>query len=217
MIKILSQTNMIKQQLRTGNVFDKKILELYQSVARDEYTPSQYRKFAYSDMQIPLAHHQSMLTPLEEGSILQALQLQGHETVLEIGTGTGFFSNMLSHCAKRVISVDFFDEFTTKAKKTCRSHGRTNIEFITGDAHNGWVNLAPYDVIVMTGAIPYLTEALKLQVCLGGKLFAIIGNHPVMRGTLYRVDSQNHWTQDLIFETNTPLLIENRHEQRFVF
>ncbi len=217
MNKILSQTNMIKQQLRTGNVFDKKILDLYQSVPRDEYVPFAYREFAYSDMQIPLAQQQSMLTPLEEAAILQALQLQGHETVLEIGTGTGFFSSLLSHCAKRVISVDYFEEFTLQAKKTCLAHGRTNIEFITGNGHNGWVNLAPYDVIIFTGAIQHLTESLKLQLCLGGKLFAIVGSHPVMAGNLYRVDHKNHWTQDLIFATDTPLLIENSHHQRFVF
>lgn len=116
MNKILSQTNMIKQQLRTGNIFDKKILDLYQSLPRDEYTPLSYRKFAYSDMQIPIAQQQSMLTPLEEAAILQALQLQGHETILEIGTGTGFFSSLLSNFAKRVISVDCFEEFTLQAK-----------------------------------------------------------------------------------------------------
>ena len=110
MNKILSQTNMIKQQLRTGNIFDKKILDLYQSLPRDEYTPLSYRKFAYSDMQIPIAQQQSMLTPLEEAAILQALQLQGHETILEIGTGTGFFSSLLSNFAKRVISVDCFEK-----------------------------------------------------------------------------------------------------------
>ena len=217
MNKILSQTNMIKQQLRTGSVFDKKILDLYQSVARDEYTPAQYRKFAYSDMQIPLNLQQQMLTPLEEASILQALQLQGHETVLEIGTGTGFFTNMLSHCAKNVITVDYFEEFTKQAKKNCLAHGRTNIEFITGDGHNGWVHRAPYDAIVITGGIPCLNETLKLQVCLGGKLFAIVGNHPIMTGTLYQVDHQNQWTQTILFETDTPLLIENRHKQQFVF
>ena len=217
MNKILSQTNMIKQQLRTGNIFDKKILDLYQSLPRDEYTPLSYRKFAYSDMQIPIAQQQSMLTPLEEAAILQALQLQGHETIVEIGTGTGFFSSLLSNFAKRVISVDCFEEFTLQAKKTCLAHGRTNIEFITGDGHNGWVNLAPYDVIILTGGIPNLTEVLKLQLCLGGKLFAIVGNRPAMAGNLYRVDHENRWTQDLIFETDTPMLIENSHQQRFVF
>ncbi len=85
-----AQTNMIKQQLRTGDVLDEKIINLYDLLPRHEFVPHAFQHFAYSDMQIPLAHNQRMLTPLEEGKILQALALQGNETVLEIGTGTGF-------------------------------------------------------------------------------------------------------------------------------
>lgn len=217
MSKILSQTNMIKQQLRTGNVFDNRILDLIQNIDRDTFVPFDYRNFAYSDMQIPLAHQQRMLTPLEEGLILQALKLQGHETVLEIGTGTGYFSTLLSRCAKRVISIDYFDAFTQQAKKNAAAHGCSNIEFITGNGHNGWVNLAPYDAIVMTGGIPQLTDALKLQVCLGGKIFAIVGNRPVMAGNLYRVDHLNHWTNEVVFETDTPMLIDTSYQPSFVF
>ena len=217
MSKILSQTNMIKQQLRTGNVFDSKILDLVQNIDRDTFVPFDYRNFAYSDMQIPLANQQRMLTPLEEGLILQALQLQGHETVLEIGTGTGYFSTLLSRCAKRVISVDYFENFTQQAKENAAAHGCNNIEFITGNGHNGWVNLAPYDAIVLTGGIPQLTEALKLQVCLGGKIFALVGSRPVMLGNLYRVDHLNHWTNDVVFETDTPMLIDSSYQPSFVF
>lgn len=217
MNKILAQTNMIKQQLRTGSVIDDHVLDLYQNIARSDFIPTAYRAFAYSDMQIPLAYEQRMLTPLEEALILQSLKLQGHETVLEIGTGSGFFTNLLSHLAKQVISVDCFAEFTNQAKKLCLSHGRKNIEFVTSDGHNGWVDQAPYDVIVMTGAIPRLTEVLKLQLSLGGKLFAITGNHPVMTGHLYQVDHQKKWTQALIFETDTPLLIDKNRHQPFVF
>lgn len=217
MSKILSQTNMIKQQLRTGNVFDSKILELVQTIDRDAFVPFEYRNFAYSDMQIPLAHQQRMLTPLEEGLILQALQLRGDETVLEIGTGSGYFSALLSRCAKRVISVDYFEAFTQQAKKNAVAHGCDNIEFITGDGHSGWVNLAPYDAIILTGGIPQLTEALKLQVCLGGKIFAMVGDHPVMTGNLYRVDHRNHWTYDRVFETDIPLLLDTSYHPSFVF
>ena len=105
MNKILSQTNMIKQQLRTGNIFDKKILDLYQSLPRDEYTPLSYRKFAYSDMQIPIAQQQSMLTPLEEAAILQALQLQGHETILT-KLIQGFIISYLNHREFIIFLID---------------------------------------------------------------------------------------------------------------
>ena len=76
--------------------------------------PKQIAHFAYSDMQIPLTHGQRMLTPLEEGKILQALNLKGNETVLEVGTGTGFFTALLSKLCKKVISVDYYSDFTAK-------------------------------------------------------------------------------------------------------
>lgn len=208
---------MIKQQLRTGNIVDHRILELYQNNDRADFTPKTYSDFAFSDMQIPLTQGQRMLTPLEEALILQALQLQGHETVLEIGTGTGFFTHLLSQLAKYVITVDYYSEFTQQAQKVCQRHGRSNIEFVTGNAFNGWVNQAPYDVVVFTGAIPHMTETLKLQVNLGGKMFALVGQHPVMAGCLYQVDHHKHWTQELIFETDIPMLIQTNSKPVFVF
>ena len=217
MNKISPQVNLIKQQLRTNNIVDSKILELYQNNDRADFAPKKYRDFAFSDMQIPITHDQRMLTPLEEALILQALNLQGHETVLEIGTGTGFFTHLLSHFAKRVVSVEYHAEFTQQAKKNCDKHRRTNIEFITGNACNGWVAQAPYDVVVFTGAIPQLSNTLKLQVNLGGRLFAIVGQHPVMAGCLYQVDHQNHWKQELVFETDIPMLIQNNPPHSFVF
>lgn len=217
MNKTLPQVNMIKQQLRTGDVVDKKILDLYENTDRSAFVPFEYRAFAYSDLQIPLDHHQCMLTPLEEALILQALQLQGHETVLEIGTGTGFFTALLSQTVQHVISVDYFPEFTNRAKKTCLAQGRTNIEFVTGDGCKGWVAQAPYDVIVFTGAVHELGETLKLQASLGGKIFAIMDHGSVMSGNLYQVDHRNHWTRHLVFETNVPILIDRSHHQPFVF
>lgn len=213
----LSKINMIKQQLRTGDVIDDRILNLYQTVQREDFVPAEYRAFAYSDMQIPLKHQQCMLTPLEEALILQTLNLQGHETVLEIGTGTGFLTALLSKVAKQVISVDYFAEFTDRAKKSCHTHGCSNVELITGDGCQGWVDKAPYDAIVITGAMKALTETLKLQVLLGGQLFAIIGRDPVMEGNIYRVDHSGQWTQQLVFETNTPVLIDKQCHQHFVF
>jgi protein-L-isoaspartate(D-aspartate) O-methyltransferase len=217
MNKQAAKNNMIKQQLRTNTVLDTSILELYESVDREAFLPPEYRAFAYSDMQIPLNHQQQMLTPLEEALILQALQLQGHERVLEIGSGTGFFSALLSKRADQIISIDFFEEFTTRAQKNCTAQGCTNIEFINGNGCQGWAERAPYDIVVITGGIETLTEIHKLQLQLGGKLFAIVGKLPVQSGNLYQVDATGKWSQQLVFETNTPLLFDKQRHQQFVF
>ena len=180
-----ARTNMVKQQLRTGDVLEEKILSLYDLIPRHEFVPEQYSHFAYSDMQIPLEHRQRMLTPLEEGSILQALELTGKETVLEVGTGSGFFTALLSKLCKQVISVDYYANFTNDAAQKLHAHKCDNVELITGDASRGWLEKAPYDIVVFTGAVEKLTEGHMLQILPGGKLFAIEGKLPVMQGRLY--------------------------------
>ncbi|QMT59569.1 MULTISPECIES: protein-L-isoaspartate O-methyltransferase family protein [unclassified Legionella] len=212
-----ARINMVKQQLRTGDVLNEFILNLYDIVLRHEFVPEQFIDFAYSDMQIPLNHNQCMLTPLEEGKILQALDLQGHETVLEVGTGSGFFTALLSKLCKKVISVDYFADFTSHAARVLKKHHCNNVELITGDASQGWLENAPYDVVVFTGAKEQINETQKLQILPGGKLFVIEGTSPAMQGRLYELDHSEHWHETLIFETNIPLLIDKSMHKQFVF
>lgn len=208
---------MIKQQLRTGDVLDERILELYTRIPRDEFVPAYVRDFAYSDSQLPLAHDQRMMTPLEEGRILQALNLQGHETVLEVGTGSGFLTALLSRLCHKVISVDYFADFTKAAKTRLAQFQCDNVELITGDACRGWLDKAPYDVVLMTGAIDAIGETQRLQVLPGGKLCAIVGQEPVMQCVMLSLDHDNNWTETLLFETCVPALINKLKPKEFVF
>ena len=213
----IARMNMVKQQLRTGDVLDKTILELFSSIPREEFVPNEYRHFAYTDMQIQLHHQQRMLTPLEEAKILQSLDLKGHEIVLEVGTGTGFLTALLSRLAKKVISIDYFSDFTTSAHKKLAEHHCSNVELHTGDASRGWMDNAPYDAIVFTGAVEELTETHRLQLLPGGKMFAILGKEPIMQGELFELDHDGGWTNELLFETSIPPLIDKLKTQEFVF
>lgn len=208
---------MIKQQLRTGSVLDETILDLYVNIPRHEFVPEIHQDFAYADLQIPLAHNQVMLTPLEEATILQELKLSGNEVVLEVGTGSGFFTALLSKLARSVISVDYFEDFTHNAKSKLAQFNCENVELITADANNGYVEQAPYDVIVYTGAINRLSDLQKLQLLPGGKLFAILGEHPVMQGKLYTLDHHENWSEKLLFSTDIPVLINKFSKESFVF
>ena len=212
-----ARVNMIKQQLRTGDVLKESILDLYDLIPRHEFVPELYSQFAYSDMQIPLAHGQRMLTPLEEGTILQALDLKGNETLLEIGTGSGFLTAMLSKLCKKVISIDYFAEFTQNASRKLKAYDCNNVELITGDACRGWLENAPYDVIVMTGSIEKLSETHRLQILPGGKLFAIEGTQPVMQACLHQLDHNEVWTNSMIFETDIPPLVDKLKPKEFIF
>lgn len=212
-----ARINMVKQQLRTGSVLDERILSLFEEFPRHEFVPKEMQRFAYSDLQIPLLHNQRMMTPLEEGIILQSLQLQGNETILEVGTGTGYLTALLSRLCKKVVSVDYFAEFTTKAASQLATHNCQNVELLTGDAARGWLEQAPYDVIVMTGGIEMLSDTLRLQVFPGGKMIVIVGKEPVLHCKLFKVDHDNQWSEELLFETNIPPLIDRLKPKEFVF
>jgi protein-L-isoaspartate(D-aspartate) O-methyltransferase len=213
----IAQHNMITQQLRTGDVLDKTILELFTSIPREDFVPEEFKDFAYSDMQINLPFHQRMLTPLEEGKLLQNLRLTGKETVLEIGTGTGFLTALLSKLSHKVISVEYYQDFTKKAEKLLKQHHCDNVELITGDGSRGWMERAPFDVVIITSALPRLSEYHKLQVLPGGKLLAILGKDPVMQAQLHTLSHQGDWSSSLLFETNVPTLIDKLRPKEFVF
>jgi protein-L-isoaspartate(D-aspartate) O-methyltransferase len=208
---------MVKQQLRTGDVLNEEILALFEELPRHEFVPKNMSPFAYSDMQIPLAQGQRMLTPLEEGSILQACQLQGHETVLEIGTGTGFLTALLSRLSRKVISVEYFEAFSETASQHLKKYHCDNVELVTADGSQGLLDGAPYDCIIITGAIEAITETLLLQVVPGGKLFAIVGQDPIMKAMLYSLDHNNQWTKKMLFETCIPPLINAVKQSEFTF
>lgn len=209
--------NMIKQQLRTGDVLDEKILSLYEEIPRSQFVPKAMQPFAYSDMQIPLNHQQRMLSPLEEGRILQKLALTGQERVLEVGTGTGFLTALLSRLAKTVVSVDYYPDFTLSARLKLEQYECNNVELITADAHQGWLEQAPYDIVVMTGAVEVITDSHLLQILPGGKLLAFVGKEPVIHCMLLTLDHQGNWTEQVLFETNTPPLINKLKPKEFVF
>jgi protein-L-isoaspartate(D-aspartate) O-methyltransferase len=212
-----ARTNMVKQQLRTGDVLEERILNLYDLIPRHEFVPEQYSQFAYSDLQIALEQGQRMLTPLEEASTLQALTLNGTEIVLEVGTGSGFFTALLSKLCKQVLSIDWYAQFTENAAQKLNAHQCTNVELITGDASRGWLEKAPYDVIVYTGSLEKLTESHFLQVLPGGKLFAIEGRSPIMQARLYQLDHQGNWSNSIVFETDIPALIDKLKPKEFIF
>lgn len=209
--------NMVKQQLRTGDVLSDNILALYETLPRHDFVPQNAIDFAYSDLQIPLPHEQRMMTPLEEGRLLQALSLSGGEKVLEIGTGSGFLTALLSRLSKQVISLEYYEDLSRAAGLNLARHQCNNVELIHGDGCNGWLAAAPFDIIVMTSAVTFVPESLKLQVAAGGKLFAILGKAPAMRAMLYSVDHNDQWTETLLFNTNLPNLITPVQPNSFTF
>lgn len=212
-----ARINMITQQLRTGDVLSENILSLYDELPRDAFVPESFHNYAYSDLQIPLPHNECMMTPLEEATILQALKLEGHENILEIGTGSGFFTALLSRRCQHVTSVDYYADFTENARKKLKQYRCTNTTLHTGNAYHGWLDKAPFDVVIYTGALHAIEDMHRLQVLPGGKLFAIVGDKPCMQGQLHQLDHDETWHANLLFDTMLPPLINTASLKAFTF
>ena len=207
--------NMIEQQIRPWEVLDQRVLDLLNELPRENFVPQRYRKLAYADTTIPLGDEQVMMPPRVEARILQGLNIQADETVLEVGTGSGYVTALLASLAEHVYSVDINAEMTRTAGEKLADHGIINVTLETGDAARGWDAHAPYDVIVITGSLPLLPNNFKQALNIGGRLLAIVGDAPAMDVVLITRVGESEWTQETLFETDLPALINAPEPERF--
>ena len=207
--------NMIEQQIRPWEVLDQRVLDLLNEIPRENFVPKRYLKLAYADTTIPLGDEQVMMPPRVEARILQALNIQADETVLEVGTGSGYVTALLASLAEHVYSVDINTEMTRTAGEKLADHGIINVVLETGDAARGWDAHAPYDVIVLTGSLPLLPDNFKQALTVGGRLLAIVGDTPAMDVVLITRVGESEWTQETLFETDLPPLINAPEPDRF--
>jgi len=209
--------NMVEQQIRPAEVLDQQVLDLLFRVHREEYVPPAYRSLAFADLEIPLGHGEKMLPPKLEARILQELALKPTDRVLEIGTGSGYMTALLASLAAHVYSVDIVPEFTASAAAKLRAHGINNVTLETGDAARGWDKHGPYDVIVLTGSLPLLPDAFRTSLTPGGRLFAIVGEPPIMEARLVTCISRGVYNTTDLFETCIAPLRNADQPERFVF
>lgn len=209
--------NMIEQQLRPWEVLDQNVLDLLYVVKREEFVPPAYRLLAFADTEIPLGHGAAMLPPKIEAHALQALKLDKSERVLEIGTGSGYMAALLAAHAAQVISVEIIPELAEQASANLKRNGVHNVIVATGDGAQGWPAQAPYDVIMVSAAVPEVPRALLDQLKDGGRLLAFVGEAPLMQAQLIkRIDRYNFRTE-VLFETLVPSLTGPQAAQRFSF
>jgi len=198
--------NMIEQQIRPWNVLDQDVLDLLHVVKREQFVPAAYQNLAFADVEIPLPGGEAMLAPKFEARILQEVGVRKHETVLEIGTGSGYMAALLAHRAAKVTTVEINPETAELAKKNLANAGIHNVTVETGNGAEGWAKGAPYDVIVISGALEVLPEAFLKQVKVGGRIAAIIGQAPVMEASIITRTGENTYSTIKVFETNVRYL-----------
>jgi protein-L-isoaspartate(D-aspartate) O-methyltransferase len=207
--------NMIEQQVRPWDVLDQQVLDVMGNVPREAYVPEKYRALAFADINIPLGHDQVMMAPRVEGRLLQALAIRQSDSVLEIGTGSGYLTACLAALGNHVTSYEIFPDLSQDAGEKLTANGCRNVTLIEADAADGINSGNRYDVIAVTGSLPELRTTFHNNLTHGGRLFLITGTPPVMEALLVtRIDDDN-WRTESLFETSLPPLVNAVPAQRF--
>lgn len=208
--------NMIEQQVRTWDVLDQDVLDLLFTVRREEFVPAAYRALAFADLEIPLPGGERMWTPKMEARVLQELTLRAGETVLEIGTGSGYLTALLSSLGGRVTSVEIDPALSAAAAPKLARAGVPPVELVVGDGARGFGS-AQYDAIVLTGSTPVLPNAFAHQLRPGGRLFAVVGDAPAMTARIVQWAAPGAVTTQDLFETVIAPLKNAATPSRFRF
>lgn len=212
-----ARVNMISQQLRTWNVLDERILKMFQQVPRELFVAEEYTKLAFADTEIPVGHGQFMMPPKEEGHVLQAMQVQPHEKVLQIGAIGGYLAALLAKEAMHVYLVEPYQALLATAQQHLTDLGLTNLSFIQGDINTGWQADGPFDVIVLTGSVPRIPNQIREALNVHGRLYAVIGNAPAMTATVLHHAAEGSWQEKTLFETIRPRLPHVEEPNGFTF
>ncbi len=212
-----ARNNMVEQQIRTWEVLDQDVLDLLYLVPREEFVPPAHRALAFSDLELPIGEGERMWQPKMEARVLQELGQRKTDRVLEVGTGSGYLTALLSHRAGHVYSVEIKPALAELGRRNLSSHGAENVTLELGDAARGWTKHAPYDAIVMTGSTPVLPAAFCDQLAPGGRLFAVVGEAPAMTAKLLTSTAPGSIGSVELFETVIAPLANAQRPSRFRF
>jgi protein-L-isoaspartate(D-aspartate) O-methyltransferase len=193
--------NMIEQQIRPWDVLDGAVLELLGVVKREDFVPSEHRGMAFVDTEVPLPCGQCMLAPKVEARILQELAVHKHERVLEIGAGSGYMASLLAHRAQQVTTLEIEPVLAEFARANLKRAGVTNVTVSVADGSLALPADGPYDVIVLSGSLNEVPEAILAQLKPGGRLAAIVGQEPVMRAVLITRNPEHGFERRVLFDT----------------
>lgn len=211
-----ARRQMVQQQVRTWDVADPSVLAVLAELHREHFVPAGFEALAFADTKIPLPHDQTMMTPLVEGRVLQALELQPTHNVLEIGTGTGFLTACLAKLSAAVTSVDIFSDFVSTAKSNLADAGIENVELACMDATRELPE-TEFDAVVVTGSLPQFDTRFVDALKPGGRLFVIVGDPPAMDARLVSRTGENEWSTVSLFETDILPLLNASRPAEFTF
>ena len=172
----VARWKMVRDQLSRRRIESRRVLAAMCQVPRERFVPDEYRREAYSDRALPIACGQTISQPYMVALMTQALELQGTELVLEIGTGSGYQCAVLAELARSVVSVERLAELSERAAAVLTELGCTNVKLAVGDGTEGWPPASPYDRIIVTAAATQCPPALFEQLAEGGSIVLPIGD-----------------------------------------
>jgi protein-L-isoaspartate(D-aspartate) O-methyltransferase len=211
-----ARRQMVDQQVRTWDVLDDRVLTALESVKREQFVPEAYRELAFADAEIPLGHDEVMLAPKLEGRILQALEVQPSDSVLDVGTGSGFLAACFGRLAGRVRSIDIHADFVARAQANLVRSISNNVVAERADASQ-LSEEGRYDVVAVTCSLPLYDERFQKALKIGGRLFVVVGQAPIMEAWKVTRTGEREWTRTSLFETIMRPLINAPSPSPFVF
>jgi protein-L-isoaspartate(D-aspartate) O-methyltransferase len=189
-----ARARMVDQQIAARGVADTRVLEALRRVPRHRLVPEAERYRAYEDRALPIGHGQTISQPYVVAFMTEALELDGSERVLEIGTGSGYQAAVLAELAQHVYSIEIVAPLAERARRDLAELGYTNITLRAGDGYRGWQEFAPFDAIIVTAAPEQVPQPLVDQLAPGGRMIVPVGDE----------------SQDLVLLTRTAEGIERK-------
>ncbi len=215
--------NMIEQQIRPWHVSDASVLKLLATVKREDFVPPAHKGLAFADLEIPLmgsgeqalALGQCMLEPRLEARLLQDLSIRSTDSVLEIGTGSGYMAALMAMQANNVQTLEIVPALADLARANLRNAGIQNVEVREADGARLTSTDGVYDVIVLSGSVTEVPHSLLSMLKVGGRLGAIVGDEPVMRATVVTRTSETEFSTVQGWDTVAPRLRNFPEPSRF--
>jgi protein-L-isoaspartate(D-aspartate) O-methyltransferase len=207
---------MVAQQVRAWDVLDPVVLRTLSEVPRERFVPVEWRSLAFADTAIPLPDGQRMMTPQVEGRLLQSLEIGSADTILEIGTGSGFIAACLARLGARVTSLEIRPALAESARRALAEVGVGHCEVEAADAFD-WRPSGAFHCIAITGSLPVHEAPFEQWLAPGGRMFVVVGQLPIMEALLIRRTGASTFTRESLFETVLDPLDHAPQPERFVF
>ena len=212
-----ARKNVIEQQIRPWGGLNVRANQALSDIPRENFVPEEYLSLVFADIEVPLVSGAKMFSPKIEGRILDSLDIQGHETVLEIGTGSGYFTSVLAKLSQSVVTIELDEQLSQLAQNKVKGINLNNITFINDDALAYNFDNEQYDTIVIGCALPNKNENFFRLLKPGGKLFMVVGAVNQMQATLVQRTNENDWQSKSLFETHLDYMKGTEPSVKFSF